>query len=271
MGWTALPEPTRPYRLRDRWSDFRAGRTDAKAGIPAVSVTSDLASAAPNPGVSFPSHPDAAPATAPLTSPEPPALVPGALRSVTTPYQVHLRNIRNLRLAAVLEQYRATRGEFRRQMSAAQHRRENAAAILKLAMARHAELDRELTPEELNRRGLAERDAQEWPDHRLHERRRGTHRLARQQAEEHLREATVELRAAELAVEQAQATLDDRFKLVQAVGWQIVHHFGRREAAYLRALARVHKHGPALVELLELAGPELPDWLLKTDAEKEET
>lgn len=206
-----------------------------------------------------------------MPSSEPPALLPGAFRSLTTPYQFHLRNVRNLDLAAALEQYRASRGEFRRQMSEAQHRRENAATVLKLAMARHADLDRELTPEELNRRGLAELDEQEWPAHRLHERRRRMHRLARQQAEEHLREATVGLRTAELAVEQAQAALDDRFKLVQAVGWQIVHHFGRREAAYLRALARAHKHGPALVEFLELAGTELPDWLLKTDAEKEET
>src|SRR6202035_1568813 len=143
---------------------------------------------------------DAAPATGPLTSPEPlaadfelivpssepPAALPGALRTLITPYQVHLRNVRNLHLAAALEQCRATRGEFRRQMAAAQHRRESAAATLKLGTARHAELDRELTPEELNRRGLAERDEQEWPTHRLHERRRRMHRLARHQAEEQL-------------------------------------------------------------------------------------
>ena len=300
MGWTALPEPALRYRFHDRWSDVRAGHADAKAGIPAVTVTGDLASSVPNPGLSFFGHPDAtqpfpeqqdvepadaAPATVPLTDPEPraadferivpssepPASPPAAFRSLTTPYLVHLRNVRNLYLAAALEQYRATRGEFRKQLSAAQHRRENAAAILELATARHAELDRELTPDELDRRGLAELDEQKWPNHRVHERRKRTHQLARHQAAEHLREATVELRTAELAVEHAQAALHDRFKLVQAVGWQIVHHFGRREATYLRTLARVHKHGPALVELLELVGPDLPDWLLKTDAEKEET
>jgi hypothetical protein len=31
-------------------------------------------------------------------------------------------------------------------------------------------------------------------------------------------------------------------------------------------LTRKHKNGPALVELFELAGPVLPDWLLKADA-----
>jgi len=49
------------------------------------------------------------------------------------------------------------------------------------------------------------------------------------------------------------------------VGWQFVHHYARREATYLRALARKHPNGPELVKLLKLTGPGMPGWLLQTD------
>jgi hypothetical protein len=185
---------------------------------------------------------------------------------LTTPYLAALRHARNLFIAAELKLYRTACGELHEHHFAAQYRRESAATNLTQATSSHTELDRELTDEELNRRGLAEQDKQQWPAERLQERRRRAHRLARSQTAEELKAATIGLRTAELAVEQARAKIDQQFRLAQATGWQIAHHYGRREATYLRVLTRKHKNGPALVELFELAGPVLPDWLLKADA-----
>jgi hypothetical protein len=270
-AWTAFPEQARRYRLRDRWSDFRMGRADAKAGIPRMPVALVPPQTQPPRSVDAPSIPDAsalhsAPSDMSELTIAQQAPAEPVTSSLSTPYLAGLRHARNLHIAAELKQYQSACGQLREHQFSAQNRREFAATTLNHTTARHTDLDRELTADELSRRGLAEQDTQRWPAERLRERRQRAHRLARSQAAEELKAATIGLRTAELAVEQARARIDQQFRLAQATGWQIAHHYGRREATYVRALTRKHKNGPALVELFELAGPVLPDWLLKADA-----
>jgi len=186
-----------------------------------------------------------------------------------TPYLDGLRSACSLELAGELGRREAARAQLGKDLSQAEARREPLAIAMELATTRLDVVSGALTDQELNRRGRAEQDERRWPAEMLQERRKRAHRLALLRAEEALRQATIELRAAELAVEHAQMAFDDRFRVAQAVGWQMVHHYGRREATYLRSLARAHQSGPALVEMLELAGPHLPEWLLQADGEKE--
>jgi hypothetical protein len=69
-------------------------------------------------------------------------------------------------------------------------------------------------------------------------------------------------------LDHASRALASRRKQAQAIGWQIFHHYARRESVYLGVLARRHERGPEIVRLLRLTGPELPEWLLPTDDER---
>jgi len=112
----------------------------------------------------------------------------------------------------------------------------------------------------MTRRRLAEADLPEEVVRRRRERERAE---ARALAEEAHRKVDADLRVAEVALDHARSVFTGRLAAAQAVGWQIVHHVARREAAYVGALARKHKR------VLELTGPELPSWLL-LEADNEE-
>jgi hypothetical protein len=101
----------------------------------------------------------------------------------------------------------------------------------------------------------------------VRERRKRDRRLSRLEAEDKLRKVIAELRVADLAVENAHMTLEEHFRIARAAGWATAHYYGRREAVYLRSLARAHENSAAVVKMLELAGPQLPDWLLRTEKE----
>jgi hypothetical protein len=128
----------------------------------------------------------------------------------------------------------------------------------------------ELTDEELNHRRAAEQDEQEWPTERVRERRKHERDRARYEAEEVLVRMTAELSVADVALRHARMAFNERLRAAQASGWQVVHHYARREASYLRALVRKHRSGPELVKLLELSGPDLPEWLLRTVSDEED-
>jgi hypothetical protein len=286
-SWTALPEHPLRYRLHDRWSDYRCGRADARKGIPGV--ISERPEVVPPPPAEFDAlaapvpEPDLAErdlAERDLAEPDlEEAATDTARKDATnaaavplTPYLYGLRNTRNQVIAGSLQAwYEDTHARLQERLLAAQTRRESCATTMQLAAARLAKVSDPLTDAELNRRGAAERDVQKWPPEMLRERRERDRRLVRFTAEEALRKVTVESRTAELAVENAHLAINDRLRVAQASGWQIIHHYARREATYLRSLARRHKNGPELVRLLELAGPDLPQWLLQIDGKKEGT
>jgi hypothetical protein len=284
-AWTASPEKSRRYWIHDRWSDYRAGRADGRAGIPRVSpeLTARLV-AHSTPPRSDETLPHGVPLSVPSTTlpaavMAPDALSPGnatapesgnaRLGLPLTPYLDGLRNARNEELARVRYHYELNRAQLGQELFLAKTRREPSAIAMGLASSRLEDLSHPLTPAELSRRGPAEQDERQWPAEMLAERRRRAWQLLLHQAQQDLRTATAELSVAELAVEQADQALADRLRVAQAAGWQIVHHYGRREARYLRSLARSHEMGPELVKLLDLAGPDLPEWLLIA-SEKEE-
>ncbi len=244
--WTAAPEPPCRYRLRDRWLDSRNGRADARARIPEVG--SERAAAMP-----------AATVDLPVEGTAPPPFM--------TPYLDGLRNARNQDLEVELRRYETTRVRLREQLFQAEVRRASLAYAMEYAATRLNEVSAPLTDQELNRRGLAEQDEQRWPLEMLKERRERARRLSRLQARDELREVTTQLRVADLAVEHAHIALEEHLRIAQAVAWAIAHYYGRREAVYLRSLARAHENGPAVVKMLELVGTQLPEWLLRTEKE----
>jgi hypothetical protein len=245
--WTAAPEPPRHYQLRDRWLDSRNGRADARAGIPEV-----------GPEVGPEPMPDAA-AGLPLEGATPPPFM--------TPYLDGLRNARNQEIAGELHRYETSQVRLRGQLFQAEVRRASLAYAMEYAATRLGEVSVALTEQQLTRRGRAERDEQKWPEEMLRERRERTHRLSRLEAQDELRKVTAELRVADLAVEHAHIALEEHFRIAQAAAWAIAHYYGRREAVYLRSLARGHKNGPAVVKMLDLVGTQLPEWLLRTEKE----
>ena len=244
-GWTAAPVPPRHYRLRDRWLDYRNGRADARARIPEVVPER---AATPNATVGLPAE---------GSTPAP----------FMTPYLDGLRNARNQDLAVELRRYETTRVGLREQLFQAEIRRAPLAYAMEYAATRLDEVSVPLTDQELNRRGPAEQDERKWPAEMLRERRERAHRLSRLEAEDELRKVTAELRVADLAVEHAHIALEEHLKIAQAAAWAIAHCYGRREAVYLRSLARAHENGPAVVKMLELVGTQLPEWLLRTEKE----
>jgi hypothetical protein len=156
------------------------------------------------------------------------------------------------------------------QLAAAKKNRAPANVDLDLAKSRFDKVVGDLSEEELNRRGPAVRDEAKWPPEMLRERRRRQRRIARAEAEESLRQATKKQQVAALEVEHAQKAYDDCLHTAQSLGWQVVHYYRRREAAYLRSLTRVHKSGAALVNQLRLGDRDLPAWLLRTDDKNDE-
>jgi|SRR6516165_4421159 hypothetical protein len=246
-GWVAPPEQPRRYRLRDRWSDYRRGRADARKSIPLV--PSDQIQ--PNQAAS--ENGDTGPQET-------------VLEQLVTPYMDGLRNTRSELLFKVWERHQNECERLRAELRAAKTRSEPLAAAKKVAAARLDEVSKPLTDEEMTRRRLAEADLPEEVVRRRRERERAE---ARALAEEAHRKVDADLRVAEVALDHARSVFTGRLAAAQAVGWQIVHHVARREAAYVGALARKHKRGPELVRLLELTGPELPSWLL-LEADNEE-
>lgn len=259
-----MPSNARQYRVRDRWRDARGGRTDGRGHIPPV--TQERAQTA---GYLTESAEDEAPEdSVGETQPAP----RDAQKAVAvTPYLDGLRSARDMELASEFGQHQAARLKLHKDLTDARARRDPFATDMEYAATQLAKVSADLTEEELNRRGPAERDESKWPASMLHERRNRMRRAVRLEAEEELRQATIKLRVAALAVEHAQLAYDDHLRVTQAEGWQIVHHYGRREATYLRSLARRHKSGPALVELLRLSDRELPDWLLRAEDDKEDS
>jgi len=256
-SWTARPERPRRYKLADRWKDYRAGRADGRKGIPEV-ISGRLAVT-----------PDAGNDDDPL--PDPDQVTPTAVSTPpVTPHLHAIKHGRNHELAVLQEAwYGRTRVALREKISAAETAYVGAAIKKGLAKSRLDKVSDDLTDEELRHRRLAEKDEEKWPEARVRDRRRNERDQARQDAGEDALKTSAELNAADVSFKHAQMTHDDQLMAAKAAGWQVVHHYGRREATYLRALARKHKHGPELVKLLRLAGPDLPGWL-RTAGDAEE-
>lgn len=266
-SWADLPEQPHRYRLIDRWGDYRAGRADGRKPIPEV----------------ISEHPDA-PAEAGDDSPAAddldqvrPAIDAAPTKVPVPPYLHGLRHARNEILQIVAKAWRKDTGvAFHEKVREAESRYQDLAIKKDLAQSRLDKVSGDLTDEELNHRRTAERDERKWLAEMVRDRRKRESDLARAKEEDALHEAAAELRVAEVELKYARLTLGEQLKAARATGWQVVHHYARREAAYLRALARKHPNGPELVKLLELTGPDMPEWLLaddadgKDDAEREE-
>jgi hypothetical protein len=258
-SWADLPEQPRRYRLGDRLRDSRAGRADARKRIP--EVTSGRPAITPTAGHNSTPTSDAEPGQVKIAAVTTPPV---------TPHLHALRNARNLHLSLIQEAWDQDEGvPFREKLREAEIAYEGQAIAKDLATSRLDKVSDELTDEELNHRRAAERDEEKWPAALVRERRKREHSRARNEAEDLLLSAAADLSVAEVARKHARMALNGRFRAVQAAGWQVVHHYARREATYLRALARKHRNGPELVKLLELSGPDLPEWLLRTVSDEE--
>jgi hypothetical protein len=265
-SWTAPPERVHRYRLRDRRRDSRYGRADGRKGIPPVTLSpsaadpAEASTEAPPTVVTDPEPEDRATEGEVATDALPEAVAPAV---PLTPYLHTLGHERDLALKAEEARwYQDPCPQLRVRLREAELSRETSAIKMGLAADRLELVPAELTEDELNRRSAAEQDEKEWPEERVRHRRRQQRQLARFEAEEAMRKSTADVREAEVTMQHARRAFDDGLRAAQAVGWQIVHHYGRREATYLRSLVRKHPDGPELVRLLELTGPDLPEWLL---------
>jgi len=261
-AWTALPELPRRYRLRDRWLDYRRGHADARKGIPLVLVRHQPAVAEiPTDTPGDRQFPQEREIRAGASDPAEEAM------ALVTPYMDGLRHMCNEALAAEYGRYHDACAQLREVLRNAQTRRAPLAAARDVAAARFSMVEKPLTDEEAGQRRTAE---QEWSPEMVRVRRSRERAAARFTAEEALLAAESALRIADVAVDHAQTAFGNRRNVMHAAGWLIFHHYGRREATYLGALARKHKQGPELVRLLRLTGPDLPDWLLPANDPKED-
>lgn len=186
-----------------------------------------------------------------------------------TPYLNGLRHACDEELARQYGRHEKDLIQLDKELSEVRARSAPLAVDAQLADSRLTALSQALSDEELNRRGPAEQDDARWPAEMLRERRRRQRRIAREEAEETLRQTAAKMQVAALAVDHAQLTYNEHLRATRARGWQIVHHYQRREATYLRSLTRVHESGPGLVGLLELGDRQLPAWLLSDDSRED--
>ncbi len=277
--WTVPPAVPRSYRLGDRWSDYRWARADARKGIPLVARRPEPATIVDNglyPAPVADSPPiresDAAAAVGehlPVGVQYPP---PGAYEpadeamALVTPYMDGLRHTCNEAIAVVYEHFESSCDQLRESLSRAEIRRETLSVHRATAQARFDELADPLNNEQATR---ARRGESDWPPEMVRVRREREWREARSAAEEELRGLSADLRAAEVDLDHARRAYQSQLRRSQALGWQIFHHYARREAIYIGVLARKHKRGPELVRLLRLTGPDLPEWLLTIDGKEE--
>jgi len=142
-GWVAPPEQPRRYRLRDRWSDYRRGRADARKSIPLV--PSDQIQ--PNQAAS--ENGDTGPQET-------------VLEQLVTPYMDGLRNTRSELLFKVWERHQNECERLRAELRAAKTRSEPLAAAKKVAAARLDEVSKPLTDDATaaGRGGLARGSSQ---------------------------------------------------------------------------------------------------------------
>jgi hypothetical protein len=212
-----LSQVTRRYRIRERWSDSRNGRLDGWRGIPKFPVA--------------PSAESGQPETRAYESSARPRT-----RISRPPYLDGLRCACEQELAQEFGVHEANLMRLYQELVAARKNLEPLATDVELAESRFDKVADELTEDELSRRGRAEQDESKWPLDRLKERRRRERRIARFEAEEILSQATRKAQVAALDVEHAQKAYDECLKATQSRGWEIAHHYRRREAFYLRAL-----------------------------------
>jgi hypothetical protein len=268
--WTAPPPVPHSYRFRDRWSDYRWARADARKGIPLIRVADPQGG--PNadsfdaPTVAIRASADA-PATLPLPSggqyAQEDAYDPGDV--LVTPYMDALRHKCGQDIAAVYESFNQSCDKLRDELGNAESHRERLIVDKAMAQARFDGLVKSLTEAEATRPRKAEAS---WSPEMVRVRRERERAEARNTAQEALRKLSADLRAADVDLDHALMAITNRFKRAQAVGWQAFHHYARRESMYLGVLSRKHKRGPEIVRLLRLTGPQLPEWLLETDGKK---
>ncbi|NVI91627.1 hypothetical protein [Actinomadura sp. BRA 177] len=177
------------------------------------------------------------------------------------PYLQRLRAERNAMLST---EYR--RAEVALYRLAAEHReavtdQENLRRALRTAEEQFKEASLEPTEEQLGRRGHAERDPGRWTDADVRERQERRYRNRRDRADAERRRVADELECVAQHVAGHRRELRACWEIHLAGAWRIVHHHARREATYLRSLARRGKNWPDVIELLEPFGPELPEWM----------
>jgi hypothetical protein len=270
--WTAPSAVPRPYRLRDRWSDCRWARADGRKNIPLIrqpesSKTAENAPTQPLTVIESAANSlDGGNSPAIALRPVPDGYDPAnETIALVTPYMDALRHACNGAVAAVYGRLQDSHVQLHDQLRQAEIRRKAFLIDKEVAQERFAELEKPLGEEQATRARLGEKD---WPADMVRIRRVREWSEARLAAQEKLRQLSADLHAAEADVENARQAFPNQLKKAQAVGWQIFHHYARRESTYLGVLARKHKRGQELVRLLRLTGPDLPGWLLDMDGKE---
>src|SRR5215472_1206224 len=140
--WTAPSAVPRPYRMRDRWSDYRWARADARKGIPLVGrrpESSAILDNAVDPnsltgGKSDPAARGGDTLPLPVQYQPPDVHVPpDDAFALVTPYMDGLRHTCNEAIAGVYERFESSCDQLREELSKAESRRE--ALLVSKAMA----------------------------------------------------------------------------------------------------------------------------------------
>lgn len=127
------------------------------------------------------------------------------------------------------------------------------------AVRRYEAAIRQPTEHQLTERRLAE-DRHKRPDGLVAARRLAEHRQRELRATEELRQVVRQLELARTELAAAKAGIELRMAVARSRAQRIHEHGWRRCAAYWQQLVRSHGDGGRLNGLLELAGPDLPEW-----------
>jgi hypothetical protein len=248
-GQTAPQDHPPRYRLRDRYLDARAGRKDRRSGISSAVGAGHPIPRSGNQGTGRSGKRDVSP-----------------LHNKTS-YLEALRNARDVALSLEEIRYNASANRIREDLRIAEAEQLRLTAVRERLAAQLADLPESFTENEPIISGKVK---QEEIRNLLDRRRQRAQQLHRYQIEESLQQAATTLHIAELEIAAARRALDELFAITQVRARRIITHYARREATYIRALARNREGSIVLASMLDLTSQALPSWLISAHSNDEQ-
>jgi len=248
-GQTAPQDRAPRYRLRDRYLDARAGRKDGRSGISSTAEVEHPIPRSANQGTGRSDQQDTSPSHR------------------TASYLEALRNTRDDALSLEEIRYHTNVNRIREDLRIAEAEQLRLTIIKEGLTVQLADLSESLSKNEPNTSGEVN---QEGVRNLLERRRQRARQLHRYQIEESLQQVAAALRIADLEVATARRALDELFAITQVRAIRIVTYYARREATYVRALARNRKGSIAPPSMLDLTSQALPPWLTPAGSNDEQ-
>jgi len=227
--WDAKPLKPISYGPFARFHDYWAGVFDGRAGIPQVPV--------------------------PMPDPLDPSLGATPFIDIRT-HHYHDRSERERRRML------ATTSDLRKQRTSLDHKIAAGEEALAMAQKKLEELPEQAPPDRLATRNAVEQNA---PESLIRSRRQREHAAERRPLVDAERQAADQLRADRIRRGEIDGEIRVRHLIAASRVRQLRSHMLRRIGTYKRRLQRSHPAGPAVLPLLDLVMPGLPDWVEQPD------